>query len=102
MSSRTGWVVAVAVLLAGTAVGAVVLRTHRDHPPSPLTLQIGDRSVSVAAGETLGDAIDAFALHPSAGRLLDVNGRVIRPSAFPGSVRVNGRPTAMGAVLRNG
>src|SRR5262249_3832658 len=65
-------------------------------------LQIGDRSVSVAAGDTLGDAIDAFALHPSAGRLLDVNGRVIRPNAFPGSVRVNGRPAAMGAVLRNG
>jgi peptidoglycan-N-acetylglucosamine deacetylase len=103
MSSRTGWTIAVAVLLAGTAVGAAVLVRHRGHrPPPALTLQIGDRSVSVVAGETLGDAIGAFALHPSAGRLLDVNGRVIRPDAFPGSIRLNGRPAATGSVLRDG
>jgi peptidoglycan/xylan/chitin deacetylase (PgdA/CDA1 family) len=90
------------VLLAGTAVGAALLLAHRDRRPSALTLQIGDRSVSVAAGETLGDAIDAFALHPSAGRLLDVNGRVIRPNAYPGSIRLNGRPAATGSVLRAG
>jgi peptidoglycan-N-acetylglucosamine deacetylase len=102
MSPRTGWVLAVAVLLVGTGVGAALFATHRDHRPPALTLHIGERSVSVAAGETLGEAIDAFALHPSAGRLLDVNGRVIRPNAFPGSIELNGRPAATGSVLRDG
>jgi peptidoglycan/xylan/chitin deacetylase (PgdA/CDA1 family)/sulfur carrier protein ThiS len=67
-----------------------------------LTVQIGERSVEVAAGETLGDAINAFGLHPSAGRLLDVNGRVIRSNAYPGSIHVDGRPAAPGRVLLDG
>src|SRR5438034_11101478 len=102
MRSRTGWAVAAVLLLAGTAAGAALLLTHRDDGPSSLKLQIGKRSVRVAAGATLGDAIDAFALRPRPGRLLDVNGRVIRPDAFPGSIRVDGRAVAAASVLRDG
>jgi peptidoglycan/xylan/chitin deacetylase (PgdA/CDA1 family) len=102
MSSRTGWALAVVLLLAGTAAIAVLLLTHRHHWPSSVTLQIGKRSVRVAAGATLGGAIDTFALAPRAGRLLDVNGRVIRRNAFPGSIHVDGRPAAAASVLRDG
>jgi peptidoglycan/xylan/chitin deacetylase (PgdA/CDA1 family) len=102
MRSRTGWAVTAVVLLAGTAALALLLLSHRDHGPSSLTLQVGKRSVTVAAGATLGDAIDAFALHPRAGRLLDVNGRVIRADAVPGSIRVDGRAVAAGSILRDG
>jgi peptidoglycan/xylan/chitin deacetylase (PgdA/CDA1 family)/sulfur carrier protein ThiS len=101
MRSRTGWAVAAVLLLAGSAAVALLL-SHRDHGPSSLTLQIGKRNVTVSAGATLGDAIDAFALRPRAGRLLDVNGHVIRADAFPGSIRVDGRAVAAGSVLRDG
>jgi peptidoglycan-N-acetylglucosamine deacetylase len=93
---------AVVVLVAVAAIGAVLLVTHRSHGPGSLTVQVGNRSASVAAGATLGDAIDAFALHPRSGRLLDVRGRVIRSNAFPGSIQVDGRPAAAGSVLRDG
>jgi peptidoglycan-N-acetylglucosamine deacetylase len=102
MSARTGWAVGAVVLLAGTAAIALLVLTHRDHAPSLLALQIGKRSVGVAAGATLGDAIDAFGLHPSPGRLLDVNGRVIQPDAFPGSILVDGHPAAPSLPLRDG
>jgi peptidoglycan/xylan/chitin deacetylase (PgdA/CDA1 family) len=102
MSARTGWAATAVLLLTGTAAVALLLLTHRHHGPSLLTLQIGKGSVKVAAGATLGDAIDAFALHPRAGRLLDVNGRVIRSNAFPGSIHVDGRPAAAGSALRDG
>jgi len=102
MTSRTRWGAAAALLLAGTAIGAMLLIAHRGHGPGSLTVQIGNRSASVAAGATLGDAIDAFALHPRSGRLLDVGGRVIRANAFPGTIQVDGRPAAAGSVLRDG
>jgi peptidoglycan/xylan/chitin deacetylase (PgdA/CDA1 family)/sulfur carrier protein ThiS len=102
MSARTRWAGAAVVLLGATAIGAALVLTHRGHGPSSVTIQVGGRSASVAAGETLGDAVDAFALHPSSGRLLDVNGHVIRSNAFPGSIQVDGGPAAAGSVLRDG
>jgi peptidoglycan/xylan/chitin deacetylase (PgdA/CDA1 family) len=103
MSPRTrSAAAAAAVLLAAAAIGAMLLVTHRGHGPAALTVQVGNRSASVAAGETVGDAIAAFALHPRSGRLLDVEGRVIRSNAFPGSIQVDGRPAVAGSVLRDG
>ena len=103
MSKPRGWAVATAaVALGAAAVGAGVLTRPTHHPRSPVSVRIGNRSVEVAAGATLVDAERDFRLKPHAGRLLDVDGRVLRSGAFAGRVLLNGRPAPGITTLRPG
>jgi hypothetical protein len=51
---------------------------------------------------TLAEAARLFSLEPRAGSLLDVQGRVLRPFAYPDALLVDGRPAASPTVLRPG
>src|SRR5438477_1429395 len=101
MNSPRARILAAALLVIGSAALASVLLTRPEKTPS-LRLQIGSRTVQLAEGATLAVAIRAFGLHPRAGRLLDVNGSVLRPDAFPGVIRLDGRPASPQSRLQDG
>jgi len=67
-----------------------------------LTVTVTGRSVQVAEGTTLAGAAARFGLHLRAGDVLDVNGKVLRAGAVPGSFLVDGRPASVGMQLRSG
>jgi peptidoglycan/xylan/chitin deacetylase (PgdA/CDA1 family) len=66
------------------------------------TIQVRVRSVeeTVPQGSTLADAADRFDLAPAAGDLLDVEGGVLRPGAYPGRLFLDGRDAPRGTELR--
>jgi peptidoglycan/xylan/chitin deacetylase (PgdA/CDA1 family)/sulfur carrier protein ThiS len=66
-----------------------------------LTVTVTGRSVQVAEGTTLAGAAARFGLHPGAGDVLDVNGKVLRAGTVPGSFLVDGRPASVGMQLRS-
>src|SRR5437763_6680221 len=101
MSTRRRWALAAGVVAVAVAVlAAVGLTRHREQPH--LSVEIGKRTVQVAAGTTVADAIRTFRLRPHAGRLLDVNGRVLRPAAFAGTILVDGRAASGPTSLQDG
>jgi peptidoglycan/xylan/chitin deacetylase (PgdA/CDA1 family) len=67
-----------------------------------VTIVVGERVEQVAAGTTLGEAAELFALNPAAGDLLDVEGKVLRRDAFPGTLAVDGRRAAPDTQLQAG
>ena len=67
-----------------------------DLPPSPsitppMTVTINDQVLTVPAGSTLGQAIKLHGLAVRNGRLLDVNGEVLRPNEYPVRMHVDGK-----------
>jgi peptidoglycan-N-acetylglucosamine deacetylase len=56
----------------------------------------------VAADSTLARATERLGLEPRAGNLLDVEGGVLRPAAFPGRLLVNGSPVPSSTRLHDG
>ena len=104
MSTRRRWAAAagvVAVAAAGGTAAALTRPAHHDRVPR-VAIEIRGRTVLVAPRTTLEVATREFRLQPRAGRLLDVNGHVLRPDAFAGAVLVDGRSTAPNMVLREG
>jgi peptidoglycan/xylan/chitin deacetylase (PgdA/CDA1 family) len=92
-------VLIVAVVLAvlagaGGASYAFLLREQ--------TIQVRVRGVqeTVPQGATLADATDRFDLAPAAGDLLDIQGGVLRPGAYPGRILLDGRKASRDTVLR--
>ncbi len=97
----------VGVGVAGVAVVAVVgvLAAGRligGGGSSALTVTVAGRPVRVAVGTTLAEAATQFGLHPRAGDLLDVNGKVLRAGVVPGRLLVDGRAAPAGLRLRDG
>jgi peptidoglycan/xylan/chitin deacetylase (PgdA/CDA1 family)/sulfur carrier protein ThiS len=69
---------------------------------SSLTVTAAGRSRHVVEGTTLAEAVATFGLHPRAGDLLDVNGKVLRERVVPGRLLVNGQPAFAGKRLQMG
>jgi len=84
--------VIVALLLGGAKTGKAVT----------VTVTIAGRRIEVARGTTLGAVALRFGLRPRAGDLLDVNGELLRPRAFPGGFAINGKPASRQRRLRSG
>jgi len=104
MSTRRRWAAAAGVVAVAAAGRTAALLARPDHPrPTPrVAIEVGNRTVTVAPRTTLGEAARELRLHPRPGRLLDVNGRVLRPDAFAGAVLVDGRSTPASTMLREG
>jgi peptidoglycan/xylan/chitin deacetylase (PgdA/CDA1 family) len=87
-------VVLVALAGAGGASYAFLLRER--------TIQVRIRGAdeTVSQGSTLADATDRFDLTPAAGDLLDIEGGVLRPGAYPGRILLNGREIPSTTELR--
>jgi peptidoglycan/xylan/chitin deacetylase (PgdA/CDA1 family) len=66
------------------------------------TIQVRVRGVEerVRPGATLADAADRFDLAPAAGDLLDIQGGVLRPGAYPGRILLDGREAPRDTELR--
>src|SRR5207244_8304388 len=63
---------------------------------------VAGRSEHVVEVTTLAEAAARFGLHPRAGDLLDVDGKVLRAASVPGKLLVDGRPAPAGMRLRRG
>ncbi len=68
----------------------VVVKLH-DLPP-PIGIEVQGRQEYVEVGTTFGQAIASFGLHATSGRLLDVEGKVLRYHVDPGRILLNGVP----------
>lgn len=70
--------------------------------PAPVAVKINGDLRYVTPGATLAEAIQNFRLRADAADLLDVEGRVLRPGAYPGRVALNGRRAELGTPLSEG
>ena len=96
---RIALVVALAVLAlagAGSVSYAFVLREQTIH------VRVRGADETVPRGSTLGEATRRFDIAPRAGDLLDVEGGVLQPAAYPGRVLLNGREAPLTAELQEG
>ena len=92
-----------AIVLVAVVVGTLLARLLLgEGERASLTVTVMGRSVHVAEGTTLAGAAARFRLHPRAGDVLDVDGKVLRAAAVPGSFLVDGRPASVGMRLRSG
>ncbi|MFN2545413.1 MAG: polysaccharide deacetylase family protein [Actinomycetota bacterium] len=78
------------VALVAFAFPLVVATELHDSPP-PIEIFIRMHPHFVDPGTTFGEVVDTFAVHARSGDLLDVEGKVLQPHAFPGQVLLNGR-----------
>ena len=99
---KVGVGVGVAGVVVVAVVGVLAAGRMGGGGSSSLTVTVAGRSVDVADGTTLGEAVVQFGLHPRAGDLLDVNGKVLRAGVVPGRLLVDGRPAPAGLTLRDG
>src|SRR5467141_3969301 len=76
-------------VLAALAIPTVVAAELRDSPP-PIEIWVRNQAHYVPRTTTFGQAIRAFHVHAHAGRLFDVEGKVIPGHARPGAVLLNG------------
>lgn len=98
---RTVGVLALVIAVAAISVAATRLFTAGAASTS-VAVTVDGRSVSLADGTTLGQAIAIFGLRPRAGELLDVERKPLRPDGTPGRVVVDGLPEHGRALLRSG
>jgi hypothetical protein len=95
--------VGVAIVVVGVVVGVVAARRLiGGEGSSRLAVTVAGRSVDLAEGTTLAEAAARFGLHPRAGDLLDVNGRVLQAGVVAALLLVDGRAAPGGLRLRNG
>jgi peptidoglycan/xylan/chitin deacetylase (PgdA/CDA1 family) len=99
---RRRWLLRVLLVtaIAVTLALGIFLRGHAPNPP--LRIQVQGANQTVAPGTLLKRVIERFSLEPAAGDLLDVEGKLLRRDAFPGSVLLNGVPVPGGTVLAQG
>lgn len=86
---------AAAVALSGAACGS-------HHTAPQIAISVDGTREQIAAGATLAKAVETLGLRPQAGRLIDVEGDVLRTRAFPGRVLVNGHKVGDSRALRAG
>jgi peptidoglycan/xylan/chitin deacetylase (PgdA/CDA1 family) len=92
----------VLVLAAGSAIAVAVWALVDRASHSAVTVTIGTRKVRVVDGTTLGEFVSTLNLRPMAGSLVDVEGKVLRPGAFPGKLLLNGKASSPGTRLQTG
>jgi peptidoglycan/xylan/chitin deacetylase (PgdA/CDA1 family) len=98
---RPGPVLRIAVVLVVIAIPLTIVSTLHDVPP-PVPVQLNDERVLVAIRTTFGKMIRNHHLHAKDGRLLDVNGAVLKPHAQPGEITLNGETADRSTLLRTG
>ena len=95
--------VGVAIVVVAAVVGGFAAeRLIGGDGSSSLTVTVAGRSVEVAEGTSLAAAAARLGLHPDAGDLLDVDGKVLRAGVVPGRLLVDGRAAPGGLRLRDG
>ncbi len=87
-----------AVAIAVLATWAVVHRGAR----STVAVKVAGRTVRVAQGTTLGQLVALLDLRPRGGKLVDVEGKVLRADAYPGRLLLDGLPASGPRRLRSG
>ncbi|HZP89441.1 MAG TPA: polysaccharide deacetylase family protein [Actinomycetota bacterium] len=101
MSPRPRIGVRAAVVLGVAILPLLVAATLADLP-APVQITLDGRVRFVPQGTTLGGLIRARNLHPRSGRLLDVEGHVLRYRADPGRILLNGAPAPRRTTLESG
>ena len=92
---RSAVALAAAVTLLGAGCGS-----HRAVRQIPIS--VDGTPERIVAGATLAKAAETLGLRPQAGRLVDVEGDVLRAHAFPGRLLVDGRAAGNSTTLRSG
>src|SRR2546423_13793399 len=87
-------------VLATIAVPTLVAAELRDSPP-PVEIWVQDHHHFVPDTMTFGRAIRTFHVHAHAGRLLDVDGKVIPGHARPGEILLDGERAPWPRKLRD-
>jgi peptidoglycan-N-acetylglucosamine deacetylase len=87
-------------VLATIAIPTIVAAELRDSTP-PIEVWVRDHPHFVAKTTTFGQAIRTFHVHAHAGRLLDVEGKVIPGHARPGEVLLDGQKAPWARRLRD-
>ena len=96
-------IVAGLVVIVVAVVGTLLARLlSGGNERVSLTVTVAGRPAQVVEGATLAEAAARFGLHPRAGDLLDVDGKVLRAASVPGKLLVDGRPAPAGLRLRSG
>lgn len=89
--------------LLGVALALVVSTLALPTPDAALvTVTVGSEAHHVAPGTTLGRLLRDLGVRPSAGRLLDVEGRVLERNTVPGTIHVNGLQASLSVTLHDG
>jgi peptidoglycan/xylan/chitin deacetylase (PgdA/CDA1 family) len=79
------------LLVLGIALSltlGILLRGHA--PVPPLRVQLQGKAELISPGSALKDVVQRFDLKPTAGDLVDVEGKVLSKGVFPGQILVNG------------
>jgi peptidoglycan/xylan/chitin deacetylase (PgdA/CDA1 family) len=87
-------------LAAAVALVAAACGSHRATPQ--ISISVDGTREQIAAGATFAKAVETLGLRPQSGRLVDVDGVVLRPHAFPGRLLLNGRHAGGATALRAG
>jgi len=90
------------VLIAAVAVTLLARGLVGGGGRGSLAVTVAGRSVHVVEGTTVGGAAARFGLHPRAGDVVNVNGKVLRAGAVPGILLVDGRRASAGTRLGSG
>jgi len=95
--------VAGAIVIVAAVVGTLLARgLVGGGERGSLSVTVAGRSVHVVEGTTVRGAMARFGLHPRAGDVVDVNGKMLRAGAVAGSFLVDGRPEPEETRLRSG
>lgn len=89
-------------LLLGVALVPLLAATGVVDPSPPISITLDGRRALVQAGSRLGRVVHLFGLEPTHGRLLDVEGHVLRRRVDPGRVLLNGAAAAARTRLASG
>jgi peptidoglycan/xylan/chitin deacetylase (PgdA/CDA1 family) len=101
---RTLVAASLSVLVAAAAIGGrdALVSRRRVPPPAAISVRVRGATLQVPAGTTFGDLIRLQGLRPKAGRLFDLDGKVIAGHNDPGALFLDGHPSALEAPLAQG
>ncbi|MEW6058697.1 MAG: polysaccharide deacetylase family protein [Actinomycetota bacterium] len=91
-----------AAVILGIAIVPVLVAAALGELPPPLEITVGNETALVARDTMFGRLIRDRDLHAEFGRLLDVEGKVLRYRAYPGRILLNGATAARSTPLSNG
>src|SRR6185369_6854335 len=91
-------------MIAGLATIAISSDQRGTHSgvDADLTVSVGTRTLSLAPGSTIADALHQAGVSPASGDVLDVLGNVLEPDRVAGHVEIYGRTVRMTDVLSDG
>jgi sulfur carrier protein ThiS len=101
---RTLVAAGLSVLAAVAAISGRDALVSRRRVPNAVTISVRIRgaSLQVPPGTTFGDLIRLQGLRPKAGRLFDLDGKVIAGHSNPGALLLDGHPSSLQAPLAPG